>query len=273
MHNEPFSAADEAVLLWRLTRSYGSGDSRVTALDEVTAGFPVGSFTAVMGPSGSGKSTLLQCAAGLDRPTSGRVVVAGTELGGMSEKRLTLLRRDRIGFVFQAFNLVSALSAEQNVGLPLRLAGARPKRAEIRSVLAEVGLAGRERHRPGALSGGQQQRVAIARALATRPEVLFADEPTGALDSESSRLVLGLLRGFAGAADTPRGGPDPRPRTVIMVTHDPFAASYADRVLFLADGRVVDTLERPSTEAVAARLAALESTPASERHDSAGTPR
>jgi putative ABC transport system ATP-binding protein len=246
------------VELWRLTRAYGARDSRVVALDEVTAGFPAGSFTAVMGPSGSGKSTLLHCAAGLDRPTSGRVVVAGTEVGTLSEKRLTRMRRDRIGFVFQAFNLVSALSAEQNVGLPLRLARRRPDPAAVRAVLAAVGLRGRERHRPAELSGGQQQRVAIARALITRPEVLFADEPTGALDSASSRTVLELLRGLAGTDG-------PAPRTVVMVTHDPLAASYADRVLFLADGRLAGEMAAPTPERVAARLAGLETAPAGAR--------
>ncbi|MDA0567738.1 ABC transporter ATP-binding protein [Streptomonospora sp. S1-112] len=260
-----------AVQLHALTRAYGMRDSRVVALDEVTVGFEAGSFTAVMGPSGSGKSTLLHCAAGLDRPTSGRAVVAGTELTGLSEKRLTRLRRDRIGFVFQAFNLVSALSAEQNVALPLRLAGRRPDRAAVRAVLGEVGLGGRERHRPAELSGGQQQRVAIARALVTRPQVLFADEPTGALDSGSSRTVLELLRAFAGGGG-PGGGPGRGaaegggpPRTIVMVTHDPVAASYADRVLFLSDGRIADSLAAPTAHEVAARLAALETGPAVAR--------
>ncbi|GAA1072195.1 ABC transporter ATP-binding protein [Nocardiopsis composta] len=240
-----------AVRLDAVTRAYGTGEGRVVALDAVSAGFPAGSFTAVMGPSGSGKSTLLHCAAGLERPSSGRVEVAGSDLAALPERRLTLLRRDRIGFVFQSFNLVSSLTAEQNAGLPLRLAGRRPGRAAVRAALADVGLQGRERHRPAQLSGGQQQRVAIARALITGPEVLFADEPTGALDSSSSRTVLRLLRGFAGA-----GGA--RPRTVVMVTHDPVAAAYADRVLFLADGRIADAMDAPSAEGVAARLAGLE---------------
>ncbi|GAB3440915.1 ABC transporter ATP-binding protein [Streptomonospora sediminis] len=247
-----------AVELQELTRAYGSRGSRVTALDGVTNAFPAGSFTAVMGPSGSGKSTLLHCAAGLDKPTSGRAAVLGTDLAALPEKRLTVLRRERIGFVFQAFNLVSALSAEQNVALPLRLARRRPSRAAVRRVLEDVGLAGRERHRPAELSGGQQQRVAIARSLITRPEVLFADEPTGALDSGSSRMVLELLRDLAGT-----GGP--APCTIVMVTHDPLTASYADRVLFLSDGRIADAMADPTPQLVAARLTALESDPVMAR--------
>jgi putative ABC transport system ATP-binding protein len=181
-----------------------------------------------MGPSGSGKSTLLQCAAGLDRPDSGTVVVDGTELGTLGEAGLARLRRTRIGFVFQAFNLLPMLTAEQNVGLPLRLAGRRPGRATVRGALAAVGLAGRERHRPDALSGGQQQRVAIARALVTEPAVVFADEPTGALDSTSGAEILGLLRRLVDSG-----------QTVVMVTHDPVAAAASDRVLTLTDGRIV----------------------------------
>ncbi|MFC4907254.1 ABC transporter ATP-binding protein [Actinomadura gamaensis] len=239
---------DEVVQLRSVRRVFGSGSGAVTALDGVTAAFPAGSFTAVMGPSGSGKSTFLQCAAGLDRPTEGEVVVAGVELGRLSETALTRLRRDRIGFVFQAFNLVSSLTAEQNVGLPLRLAGRRPKADEVRAVLAGVGLADRARHRPGELSGGQQQRVAIARALVTRPAVLFADEPTGALDTATSRDVLRMLRGLA----------DERRQTIIMVTHDPVAASYADRVVFLADGRLAGELAGATPEQVSAHVTGLE---------------
>ncbi|GIJ45526.1 ABC transporter ATP-binding protein [Virgisporangium aliadipatigenens] len=233
---------DEVVRLWSVRRRYGA----VTALDDVTIGFGAGTFTAIMGPSGSGKSTLLQCAAGLDRPDAGRVEVAGVTLTGLSEGRLTRLRRERIGFVFQAFNLLPTLTAEQNVGLPLRLAGRRPDRATVRRALADVGLAGRERHRPGALSGGQQQRVAIARALVTEPAVLFADEPTGALDRATGHEVLGMLRRLVDTAG----------QTLIMVTHDPVAAGYADRVVFLADGRVAGRLDRPTPEQVAAWLAA-----------------
>ena len=237
----------DVVSLDRVHRRFGAGDGAVTALHEVTLGFAAGTFTAVMGPSGSGKSTLLQCAAGLDRPSGGTVTVAGTDLSTLSETGLTLLRRDRIGFVFQAFNLLSSLTAEQNVALPLRLAGRRPARKEIRAVLDAVGLGDRGRHRPAELSGGQQQRVAIARALVTRPAVLFADEPTGALDSATGREVLQLLRAMTD-----------RDQTVIMVTHDPLAASYADRVVFLADGRVAGELHQPTPQAVAARMTHLE---------------
>ncbi|MEV0563217.1 ABC transporter ATP-binding protein [Dactylosporangium sp. NPDC049742] len=245
----------DVVTLDRVHRRFGAGDRAVTALHEVTLGFAAGTFTAVMGPSGSGKSTLLQCAAGLDRPTGGTVTVAGTDLSTLSETGLTLLRRDTIGFVFQAFNLLPSLTAEQNVALPLRLAGRRPARAEVRAVLDAVGLGGRGRHRPAELSGGQQQRVAIARALVTRPAVLFADEPTGALDSATGRDVLRLLRAMVSTAD---GGGR---QTVVMVTHDPLAASYADRVVFLADGRVAGTLDRPTAQAVAARMTSLEAVP------------
>jgi len=242
---------EQTVRLISVSRTFGSGDGAVTALAEVSLGFAAGSFTAIMGPSGSGKSTLLQCAAGLDRPDEGRVVVAGVDLAGLSETRLTSLRRERIGFVFQSFNLLPSLTAEQNVGLPLHLAGRRPKRSEVAAVLADVGLAGRAGHRPGQMSGGQQQRVAIARALVTRPDVLFADEPTGALDTGTSRDVLRMLRDLA----------DRRGQTVVMVTHDPVAAAYADRVVFLADGRPAGELARPTAEAVAARMTRLESAP------------
>ncbi|MFD8141585.1 ABC transporter ATP-binding protein [Streptomyces sp. NPDC059708] len=241
----------DAIQLRAVTRAHGSGDDAVTALDDVSLTFPRSTFTAVMGPSGSGKSTLLQCAAGLDRPTSGSVVVGGTELTGLSERQLTLLRRDRIGFVFQAFNLLPALTAEQNVALPLRLAGRKPSRKEIREVLARVGLGDRARHRPTEMSGGQQQRVALARALITRPDVLFGDEPTGALDSTTGREVLTMLRTMV----------DQEGQTIVMVTHDPVAASYADRVVFLADGRVNGELFAPTAEAVAARMTRLEAVP------------
>ncbi|WP_405898497.1 ABC transporter ATP-binding protein [Streptomyces sp. NBC_00727] len=239
-----------AVRLRSVTRSYAGNSGAVTALDAVSLDIPRGSFTAVMGPSGSGKSTLLQCAAGLDRPTAGQVFLGDTELTGLSERRLTLLRRSRIGFVFQAFNLLPALTAEQNVALPLRLAGRRPKRADVLEVLDRVGLAGRAGHRPGELSGGQQQRVALARALVTRPDVLFGDEPTGALDSATGREVLTLLRTMADDG-----------QTVIMVTHDPVAASYADRVLFLADGGVRDELHAPEAGEIAARMTRMGAVP------------
>ncbi|WP_051450339.1 ATP-binding cassette domain-containing protein [Actinospica robiniae] len=236
------------VQLWSVRKTYSTSAGTVVALDDVTFEFPAGSFTAVMGPSGSGKSTLLQCAAGLDRPTAGRVVLAGTDLTGKSETALTLLRRERVGFVFQSFNLVSALTAEQNVALPLRLAGKKPGKEQVQAALAAVGLGERGRHRPGELSGGQQQRVAIARALVGSPDVLFADEPTGALDTATSREVLALLRTLV----------DERGLTVVMVTHDPVAASYARNVVFLADGRIVGELADPTAEGVASRMTGLE---------------
>ncbi|MEU2618704.1 ABC transporter ATP-binding protein [Streptomyces sp. NPDC007157] len=238
-----------AIVLRSVSRRHGSGDSAVTALDQVSLGFPRGTFTAVMGPSGSGKSTLLQCAAGLDRPTSGSVLLAGTDLTGLSETKLTLLRRERVGFVFQSFNLLPSLTAEQNVALPLRLAGRRVPRSRVREVLRQVGLGERARHRPTELSGGQQQRVALARALITRPEVLFGDEPTGALDSRTGQEVLTLLRAMV----------DDRGQTTVMVTHDPVAASYADRVVFLVDGRVNGELAGATPDIVAARMTELES--------------
>ncbi|MEV5972934.1 ABC transporter ATP-binding protein [Streptomyces sp. NPDC051921] len=240
----PDAVAPPAVRLRGLRRHHRD----VRALDGVDLDFPAGTFTAVMGPSGSGKSTLLQCAAGLDRPTAGSVEVGGVPLAGLSERRLTLLRRDRIGFVFQSFNLLPSLTAAQNVALPLRLAGRRPSRTRVREALARVGLAGRERHRPGELSGGQQQRVALARALITCPAVLFADEPTGALDSTTGREVLAMLRELV----------DGDGQTIVMVTHDPVAAACADRVVFLADGRVQGELTGPTADAVAARMAGLE---------------
>lgn len=237
-----------AVLIESLTRTYGNGSGTATALDRVTLALPAGSFTAVMGPSGSGKSTLLQCAAGLDRPDSGEVSIYGTRLAGLSETALTVLRRQRIGFVFQSFNLMPSLTAAQNIELPLRLAGRRPEPNAIEAALAAVGLADRARHRPSELSGGQQQRVAIARALVTRPQVLFADEPTGALDAGTSGEVLRLLRSLVAEQG----------QTIVMVTHDPVAAACADRVVFLADGRIAGAIDRPTAESVAARMTRLE---------------
>jgi putative ABC transport system ATP-binding protein len=237
----------DAVRLDAVTRRYGKGGGAVTALREVSIGFPQGSFTAVMGPSGSGKSTLLHCAAGLDRPTLGTVHLGGTDLSGVREPKLTELRRRKVGFVFQAFNLLPSLTVEHNVTLPLRLAGSRPDRAWLRQVIAGVGLSDRLRHRPSELSGGQQQRVAIARALVARPEVVFADEPTGALDTRTGREILGLLRHAV----------DDLGQTVVMVTHDPVAAAWADRVVFLADGRLAGTMTEPTPERVAERLTRL----------------
>lgn len=237
----------EAVRLDAVSKVYGKGQSAVAALREVSVGIPRGSFTAVMGPSGSGKSTFLHCAAGLDVPSSGSVRLGGTELAGMGETELTELRRQHVGFVFQAFNLVSALNVVENVTLPLRLSGARVQRDRLTEILRRVGLEGRAGHRPAQLSGGQQQRVAIARALITDPEVVFGDEPTGALDTMTARDVLRLLREVV----------DGMGQTVVMVTHDPLAASSADTVLFLADGRIVDEMTGPTPEKVAERMTRL----------------
>lgn len=236
-----------AVELRGVRRTYGRGDAAVHALRGIDLALPRSSFTAVMGPSGSGKSTFLQCAAGLDRPTAGSVLLGGADITELSEKRLTELRRSRIGFVFQSFNLLPSLTVQQNVQLPQRLAGERPDRRRVSALLAQVGLEGYGRRRPGQLSGGQQQRVALARALVTEPDVIFADEPTGALDTVTAREVLGLLRHAV----------DGLGATVVMVTHDPVAASYADRVLFLADGAFADELVRPDPAAVADRMVAL----------------
>jgi putative ABC transport system ATP-binding protein len=213
----------------------------------VSVAFEAGAFTAIMGPSGSGKSTLMHCVAGLDSATSGSVRIGETELTTLSDRALTLLRRERVGFVFQAFNLLPTLTAEQNIRLPLELSGRRPDPAWWRHVISTLGLTERLRHRPAELSGGQQQRVACARALMTRPEVIFADEPTGNLDSASGAEVLRFLRDFADRMD----------QTVVMVTHDPIAASYADRVIFLSDGRLRGELDRPTAETVTDRLKTL----------------
>ena len=237
-----------AVELRNVTRVYGSSGTQVVALDDVTVEFPSGSWTVVMGPSGSGKSTLLHCAGGLEKVTSGQVLVDGQDITDASEAQLTGLRRNKVGFVFQNFNLIGSLTAEQNVALPLKLAGRRPSRDEVQDVLTQVGLGDRLRHKPRELSGGQQQRVAIARALVTKPTVLLADEPTGALDSSAARTVLGMLRSMVDAGE----------QTIVMVTHDPMAAASADQVLFLSDGRVVDQMVRPSARDVADRLARLE---------------
>jgi putative ABC transport system ATP-binding protein len=246
-HPPPPVATASAVRLRDVRKVHGRGDAAVVALDGVSVDLPPASFTAVMGPSGSGKSTFLNVAAGLDRPTSGTVVLGDTELGPLGERRLTVLRRERIGFVFQAFNLLPSLTVAQNIALPLRLDGRRARRSEVREVAARVGLEDRLRHRPAQLSGGQQQRVAIARALVTRPEVLFADEPTGALDTRTGLGVLALLRDLV----------DEDGRTVVMVTHDPVAAAHADRVILLADGLLSGTLDAPDADRVAERLAHL----------------
>ena len=223
-----------------LRRTYGEGETAVHALAGVTLSFPAAQYTAIMGPSGSGKSTLMHLLAGLDKPTSGSVVIDGQELSGLDDKGLTRLRRDRLGFVFQAFNLVPVLTAEENITLPLTLAGRDPDREWLDRLIDTVGLRDRLTHRPSELSGGQQQRVAAARALASRPEIIFADEPTGALDSRSGTELLRFLRTAV----------DDLGQTVVMVTHDPVAAAHADRVLFLADGDIVDEMVSPTADSV-----------------------
>jgi putative ABC transport system ATP-binding protein len=238
-----------------LTKVFGSGETRVVALDDVTVAFGTGEFTAIMGPSGSGKSTLMHTMAGLDSATSGEVFVGGTALSGLKDKGLTALRRDRVGFVFQQFNLLPTLTAGENITLPLDIAGRKADPEWLAQVVAAVGLQDRLGHRPSELSGGQQQRVACARALASRPAVVFADEPTGNLDSRAGAEVLSFLR----RSVTELG------QTVVMVTHDPVAASYADRVVFLADGKVVGELREPTAESVLDRILALEVTPAAPR--------
>jgi putative ABC transport system ATP-binding protein len=232
-----------------LTKIYGLGDMQVVALDDVTVDFESGRFTAIMGPSGSGKSTLMHCVAGLDTATRGTVVIGDTDLTRLDDKRLTQLRRDRVGFVFQAFNLVPTLSALENITLPMDVAGRKPDKAWLDTVIDTIGLRDRLRNRPSQLSGGQQQRVACARALASRPDIIFADEPTGNLDSRSGAEVLGFLRRSV----------DEFHQTVVMVTHDPTAAGYADRVLFLADGRIVDEMPDPTAERVLERMKAFDS--------------
>jgi putative ABC transport system ATP-binding protein len=244
-HGDPVA---DVVELASVTKVYGSGEGAVVALDDVSLALQAGSFTAVMGPSGSGKSTFLHCAAGLDRPTSGSVHLAGVTLGDLDENDLSRLRRERVGFVFQSFNLVPSLSAADNITLPLRLAGRKADRAWRDEVVARVGLTDRLRHKPAELSGGQQQRVAIARALVSRPAVVFADEPTGALDLRTGKDILGLLREAVDGLE----------QTVVMVTHDPVAASYADAAVFLADGAVVDELTAPTPDRVAERMTHLE---------------
>ena len=226
---------------------YGQGEAAVRALEGVTIDFPAGDFTAIMGPSGSGKSTLLHCLAGLDWLTSGRVFIGDVDLSALDEKRLTLLRREKVGFVFQAYNLVPTLNAAENITLPMDIAGERPDQAWLDTVIDTIGLRPRLAHRPSELSGGQQQRVAAARALASRPEIVFADEPTGNLDSRSSAELLEFLQ----RAVREFG------QTIVMVTHDPTAAGYADRVIFLADGRVVDEMAEPTAERVLDRMKGL----------------
>ncbi len=249
--NAPASQLGERLAAARvegLSKIYGAGETRVVALDDVTLELYAGEFTAIMGKSGSGKSTLMHCAAGLDDATTGHVWVGGVDLTTLKEKHLTELRRDRIGFVFQAFNLVPTLTAQENILLPSAIAGRRPEPAWFDEVVDTVGLRDRLGHRPSELSGGQQQRVACARALVGRPDIVFADEPTGNLDSTSGAEVLGFLRRVV----------DTHGQTVVMVSHDPGAASWTDRVVFLADGHVVDELRAPTPERVLERMAALD---------------
>jgi putative ABC transport system ATP-binding protein len=244
---DPGPGVDVAARAEAATKVYGTGPAAVRALDEATLAIPAGRLTAVMGPSGSGKSTLLQCMAGLDTLTAGRVHIGADDLSELSDDQLTLLRRERIGFVFQAYNLVPTLTARANILLPLTLGGRSPDPEWFERVVSTVGLADRLTHRPGELSGGQQQRVAVARALVTRPELVFADEPTGNLDSHSGAEILGFLRQAV----------DEFGQTVVMVTHDPVAAAYADAVVFLADGRPVDAMPDPTAQRVLDRMKAF----------------
>ncbi|MEV0407406.1 ABC transporter ATP-binding protein [Actinoallomurus sp. NPDC050550] len=237
----------QVIGLDRVTKVHRTGTVEVTALDDVSLTVPRGRFLAVMGPSGSGKSTLLQIAAGLDTPTSGTVVIGDTDLGRLDEARRTVLRRDRIGFVFQGYNLLPALTVEQNITLPLRLAGRAPDQEWIRALVDRTGLDGTLHRRPAEMSGGQQQRVAIVRALAARPDIVFADEPTGALDVRSSGHVLTLLRQIV----------DELGQTIVMVTHDPAAAARAHEALIMADGRIVDVIGDPTAQMLAGRLSSL----------------
>ncbi|MEU2155726.1 ABC transporter ATP-binding protein [Streptomyces sp. NPDC019396] len=231
-----------------LSKVYGQGETQVVALDRVTVDFRQGEFTAIMGPSGSGKSTLMHCVAGLDSFSGGSARIGETELGSLKDKQLTQLRRDKIGFIFQAFNLLPTLTALENITLPMDIAGRKPDKQWLQQVIDLIGLSGRLSHRPAQLSGGQQQRVAVARALASRPEIIFGDEPTGNLDSRSGAEVLGFLRNSVRELG----------QTVVMVTHDPVAASYADRVIFLADGRIVDEMLAPTADGVLDRMKAFD---------------
>ncbi|MER6407889.1 ABC transporter ATP-binding protein [Streptomyces viridosporus] len=227
-----------------LSKIYGQGETQVVALDRVSVDFRQAEFTAIMGPSGSGKSTLMHCVAGLDTFSSGSVRIGDTELGALKDKQLTKLRRDKIGFIFQAFNLLPTLTALENITLPMDIAGRKPDPQWLDTVIGMIGLSGRLGHRPAQLSGGQQQRVAVARALASKPEIIFGDEPTGNLDSRSGAEVLGFLRNSVRELG----------QTVVMVTHDPVAAAYADRVVFLADGRIVDEMDGPTADSVLDRM-------------------
>ncbi|HEY3095846.1 MAG TPA: ABC transporter ATP-binding protein [Acidimicrobiia bacterium] len=237
------AAGTVAVRAEEVTKIYGTGDTAVRALNNVTVEFAAARYTAIMGPSGSGKSTLLHCLAGLDRVTAGRIMLGDIDISASSEKELTVVRRDKIGFVFQSYNLIPTLNAIENITLPLSLAGRKPDKSWLDRVISTVGLADRLTHRPSELSGGQQQRVAVARALASRPQVIFADEPTGNLDSKASAEILGFMRQ---AVDELR-------QTIVMVTHDPVAAGYSDRAVFLADGQIVAEMQNPTADTVIER--------------------
>jgi putative ABC transport system ATP-binding protein len=243
----PASTGTAAARAWQASKYYGEGDTTVKALDQITVEFETGRFTAIMGPSGSGKSTLMHCLAGLDSLTSGQVFIGDVDLSRLGERQLTLLRRDRIGFVFQAFNLVPTLTAIENITLPMDLAGRDPNPEWLDTVVSTVGLKDRLTHRPSQLSGGQQQRVAVARALASQPQIIFADEPTGNLDSRAGGEILSFMRDAV----------DQFHQTIVMVTHDPVAAGYADRVVFLADGKIVDEMLEPTSAAVLDKMKQL----------------
>ncbi|WP_049564364.1 ABC transporter ATP-binding protein [Streptomyces sp. SBT349] len=255
MRTTPTPRTAAAARVVDAVKIYGTGDTEVTALDGVSVEFAAGRFTAIMGPSGSGKSTLMHCAAGLDTLSRGSAFIGDTELTGLDDRRLTLLRRDRVGFVFQAFNLLPTLTVAENITLPMDLAGTRPDAGWIDALIDTVGLRDRLAHRPSELSGGQQQRVAVARAFAGRPDVVFADEPTGNLDSRAGDEVLRLL----GRTAREMG------RTVVMVTHDPVAAAHADEVVFLADGRLVDRMAEPTAERVLERMHGFVTGPSAAR--------
>ena len=242
------TATAVAARAYQLSKVYGQGETQVVALDQVSVDFRQGEFTAIMGPSGSGKSTLMHCVAGLDSYSSGSVQLGEIQLDSLKDKQLTQLRRDKIGFIFQAFNLLPTLSALENITLPMDIAGRKPDKQWLDQVITMIGLADRLGHRPTQLSGGQQQRVAVARALASRPEIIFGDEPTGNLDSRAGAEVLGFLRNSVRELG----------QTVVMVTHDPVAASYADRVIFLADGRIVDEMYGPTADGVLDRMKAFD---------------
>lgn len=248
--NSPMPNKSDAAFAARtvhVTKSYGSGEAKINALDDVSVEFKSGEFTAIMGPSGSGKSTLMHCAAGLDRISSGEVWIGDIDITRMSEKKLTLIRRKKIGFIFQSFNLLPTLNAKENIELPSSLSGKKTEKKWFNEVVELLGIKTRLTHKPSELSGGQQQRVAVARALAAQPEVIFADEPTGNLDSKAGTQVLKFMRDAV----------DQHGQTIVMVTHDAYAAAYADRIIFLSDGKIVDEMREPTTQSVLDKLKSL----------------